>query len=311
MNETTLSPAARALVHAGRPLYAPTAADTARVHAKLAAKLALPVTTVLAAKAAAAGIAGKLAVVAVIVVVGVGGAGVLSSRAPSTARPRTQTARIDAPPGPRPTATLRPVPSVPLVMVPPARPSVPRAEPEPPQPSPAMAPAEVPRSVSLHALEALEEGAPMPFAATPVAPPPPAVEPPSDEESAPTTELDAIGIHEDSPGLVPSAPLPPIPVVPRTPRAWTLFGEQQFLQAARIDMATGHPDRALLLLDEQAARFPHGVLRVARHAVRTLVLCMVGRTPEARIEAAAVLRREPVGPHADMVRGSCAGPTID
>jgi hypothetical protein len=85
--------------------------------------------------------------------------------------------------------------------------------------------------------------------------------------------------------------------------------ETRLLRDAEVSMRSGDASRALLLLDEHAARFPNGVLGEERAAERVLALCALGRTQDARADMQKFLRERPRSPLADRVRASCVGST--
>ncbi len=62
-----------------------------------------------------------------------------------------------------------------------------------------------------------------------------------------------------------------------TPSADTLAGETSLLRDADQALRAGNAARALELLDEHAARYPHGVLAPERSAERVLARCKLGQ----------------------------------
>jgi hypothetical protein len=99
-----------------------------------------------------------------------------------------------------------------------------------------------------------------------------------------------------------AAPAPHIPEGPASVEA-----EAELLREADVARKAGDAPRALALLDEHSARFPHGVLVQEREAERVVVLCALGRADEARAAASAFLREWPRSPLAGRVRASCGG----
>lgn len=69
----------------------------------------------------------------------------------------------------------------------------------------------------------------------------------------------------------------------------------------------GQPACALSLLDAHARYYPEGVLAEEREAERALALADLGRTPEARLAAAAFLRKHPASPLGVRLRHRIAG----
>ena len=61
-------------------------------------------------------------------------------------------------------------------------------------------------------------------------------------------------------------------------------------------LRAGQPACALSLLDAHARYYPEGVLAEEREAERALALTDLGRIPEARLAAAAFLRKHPASP---------------
>jgi len=100
----------------------------------------------------------------------------------------------------------------------------------------------------------------------------------------------------------------PAPLPANARGASGLEEEVQLLREAQQAMREGHPDRALALVDEHARRFPEGLLRQERIAVRVLALCALGRTGQARRESEGFLRQWPASPFSTQLRASCGGP---
>jgi len=82
-------------------------------------------------------------------------------------------------------------------------------------------------------------------------------------------------------------------------------GEIALLGEAQRALASGQPEKALVLLDRHAREFPHGSLGQERAAARIIALCALGRVTTARAEAAAFLARSPGSPLAERVRAAC------
>lgn len=92
------------------------------------------------------------------------------------------------------------------------------------------------------------------------------------------------------------------------PAGDTLAAETRDLRSAYAAMERGDPARALALLDQQSAAYPHGQLGQERRAARVFALCKLGRTAEARAAAARFLAQSPGSPLAGRVRKACAAP---
>jgi hypothetical protein len=84
--------------------------------------------------------------------------------------------------------------------------------------------------------------------------------------------------------------------------------EVRLLGEAHAVMRRGDAERALVLLDEHARRYPKGALGEERDAARIAALCALGRVAEARETADRFLRAAPQSPHAGPIRASCGGP---
>ena len=86
-----------------------------------------------------------------------------------------------------------------------------------------------------------------------------------------------------------------------------LWQETQLLQRAQRALGAGNPQLARALLDELDDQFPNGVLLEERRAARVLVLCGLGRVAEARAQAQQFRSAYPTSVHAERVGASCAG----
>ena len=83
--------------------------------------------------------------------------------------------------------------------------------------------------------------------------------------------------------------------------------EVRLLGEAHAAMRGGDAERALVLLEEHARRYPRGALGEERDAARIAALCALGRVGEARQAANRFLRATPLSPHAGPIRASCGG----
>jgi len=97
----------------------------------------------------------------------------------------------------------------------------------------------------------------------------------------------------------------PAPAVADPRHEPALQEEVRLLQEAQRAMRGGELLRALALVDEHARRFPDGLLRQERLAVRVLILCALGRTGAAGREAERFLREWPTSPLSSQIRASC------
>jgi hypothetical protein len=98
-------------------------------------------------------------------------------------------------------------------------------------------------------------------------------------------------------------PTEPTPAEP-TPGS-TLADENRLLARARAALIDAEPERALARLDEQARRFPDGVLSEERQALRAVALCEAGRDADGDAAANAFLREHPQAALAQRVRSAC------
>jgi hypothetical protein len=85
----------------------------------------------------------------------------------------------------------------------------------------------------------------------------------------------------------------------------TLAAETALLGATNEALANSKPERALALLDEYVARFPHGSLEEEHAATRAIALCEANRALEGRDAAALFFRVHPKSPLTARVRLAC------
>lgn len=81
--------------------------------------------------------------------------------------------------------------------------------------------------------------------------------------------------------------------------------ERRLVNGAEAALARRDSDQAFSLLYEHATKFPNGKLAALRQAVHIQALCRVGKTAEARHEAASFLANSPASPLANQVRSAC------
>ena len=138
--------------------------------------------------------------------------------------------------------------------------------------------------------------------------------PPAGEPVAPGAEISAAASPD--PSNVPAEPGGGAMHVRRassaSPAASTVGAraferELQLLRSARRALDSGSPALALSLLDEYAADFPHGALKVECQAARILALCAAGRVSSARQARDQFLKQQPGSPLAEQLRTSCGG----
>jgi hypothetical protein len=112
----------------------------------------------------------------------------------------------------------------------------------------------------------------------------------------------------DSPAAATSAPVASTPVERSpVPRAARLEEEARLLRDADDALKGGDAARALALLEQHATLYPRSALEPERGAERIFALCQLGRTDEARREAAEFLRTHERGPLSTRVQSSCGG----
>ena len=90
------------------------------------------------------------------------------------------------------------------------------------------------------------------------------------------------------------------------PTAAGLAAETSLLARAQSQLYDGAPARAIALLDQHRAEFPHGELLPEREAARVLALCALGRTAEAKTARARFERVFSASPLLARVRAGCA-----
>jgi hypothetical protein len=90
-------------------------------------------------------------------------------------------------------------------------------------------------------------------------------------------------------------------------RAPSIAVELALLEEAQTALRTHAPGRALVVLNEHAAKYPKGALAEERDGLRVVALCNVGRS-EAALAAERFLADHPASPLAGPVRDACAMP---
>jgi TolA-binding protein len=101
-----------------------------------------------------------------------------------------------------------------------------------------------------------------------------------------------------------SAPLVPRPASAPTEDASSAAAERALLDAARIALASGEPERAIDVVDRHAREYPHGRLAEEREAIAVRALVKVGRYDEARTRAARFQSLYPRSVAAPAVSGA-------
>jgi hypothetical protein len=92
---------------------------------------------------------------------------------------------------------------------------------------------------------------------------------------------------------------------PDTP-AEALAAEAALLRRANARLSSGDAQRALIVLQDWEARFPHGSLHEEHAALRAIALCALGRLIQGRGEAKAFARRYVGSAHIERVRSACS-----
>jgi hypothetical protein len=139
------------------------------------------------------------------------------------------------------------------------------------------------------------------------APPEPAV-----PASIPTLMASSVRFEgpEESKLLVPEKPVE-IPLPTDRPhetnggRASTLTEEVQLMKAAKREIDADRAHLAEVWLEEHARRYPKGVLRTEREALRILVACSGGDPLRGKRAAADFLRANPRSPLVDRLSRAC------
>jgi hypothetical protein len=125
---------------------------------------------------------------------------------------------------------------------------------------------------------------------------------------APEAEPTAVPTSEDRPPKTRRAkPDRPSPRPAETSSSATssLAEETRILERARKALADNDAGHALALLDEARERFPQGVLRQERAALRVVALCQTGRQQAGKRAAAAFLQTYPRSAHRARVERAC------
>ncbi|MEM7154805.1 MAG: sigma-70 family RNA polymerase sigma factor [Myxococcota bacterium] len=138
--------------------------------------------------------------------------------------------------------------------------------------------------------------------------PPPTAEPSAPSPAVTTTDVQHLAADSAAPVPTTTRPRPSTPLQaqgaaavgttaqprPRAPLdADDLDAQTRALAQARKALDARRPDDALRLLEHHARDYPQSPLSQARDALRVEVLCTQGKGPQARGEAAALLRRHP------------------
>lgn len=87
-----------------------------------------------------------------------------------------------------------------------------------------------------------------------------------------------------------------------------LSAETRALARAHRALADGDGARALVVLEQSARKFPHGLLALERRALRIVALCAIDQREKGREEAALLVRDHPDAPYRDRIAKACAEP---
>ena len=88
-------------------------------------------------------------------------------------------------------------------------------------------------------------------------------------------------------------------------QASTLTEEVQLMKAAKREIDAGRAHLAEVWLEEHARRYPKGILRTERDALRILVACAGGDPVRGRRQAADFLKANPRSPLVDRLSRAC------
>ena len=133
-------------------------------------------------------------------------------------------------------------------------------------------------------------------------------------------QSDGASAAVESPSATPVSPEPAIRTPAATqpaeapapaPTLGSVSEETRLLRSAHEALQRGSFVYALQLLDELARRYPNGALTEERSAERISALCKLGRTEQAREEAARFLSSTPGSPLAKRVKASCGAPLAE
>jgi len=281
-----LDEAGRTLIALADDAHDPTDIDRARVRAALARRLGAAAGLGFGTVAGGA-LTAKLVGVALVVTTAVGfGAGVKFARRSPDAPAAAKSSEVHA---------HRKVPAAPVVAAPPAAPVAVALEPPAP-----LAPAPVREQSTIEEVSpakpivrpAVRHEARRNEAPPIEAPPAPTTPPPAIETPAPIEAGDVTGAVARRPSAPPTAAGDPA-CAPAPASQSGVAGEARLVTEGVRALRSGRSACALSLLDTHARAFREGVLAEERDAERALALAALGRTAEARIAAAAFLRRYP------------------
>ncbi len=117
----------------------------------------------------------------------------------------------------------------------------------------------------------------------------------------------AVETREEELAAPAPVPEPEMALAERVPARSRGDEELTLIRTATEALRDGHPEYALIALQEHASRFPRGVLQQERRALRVLALCELGRLERGRRERERFLRENPDSPFAGRVRRACPG----
>jgi hypothetical protein len=144
-----------------------------------------------------------------------------------------------------------------------------------------------------------------PSTASESAPEPAALEPAAPELAASATVPGPAANGKAAGGSARTAALgAPLAAASATPNADTLSEETRLLRDADQALRAGNAQRALSLLDEHAARYPHGALAPERNAERMIARCQLGQINAS--SAQTYLAAHPDSAFTARIRDACA-----
>ncbi len=138
----------------------------------------------------------------------------------------------------------------------------------------------------------------------------PVEEAPAEHVSGPITAPPAEPATPRRSSPAPRKPAEPVDAAEpvETPSATSLAEETRLLARARRALVKSWPKMALGLIREAEERFPNGVLRQERAALRVMALCDAGQLADGRKAAAAFLRTHPRSALRSRVESACPQP---
>jgi outer membrane protein assembly factor BamD (BamD/ComL family) len=98
----------------------------------------------------------------------------------------------------------------------------------------------------------------------------------------------------------------PVATLQRPRQNQDIVRELELLHAAQAAWRSDEPARALATIEQHQRRYPRSELAQEREALHVLILCALGRVPEAQRRAHKLLERAPQLPLRAAIEESCA-----